>query len=92
MGFFINFYGNSNAILYVNNNGNVTFTSAQSHTYPNWSNLGLQVIAPYWADVDTPNPVSDVVKYGTNGMVDGHNAFGVDWVNVGYFSSTRTNF
>ena len=48
-------------------------------------NLGIRIIAPYWADVDTRNTNSDVVKYGT-GMVDGHNAFGVDWVNVGYFS------
>ncbi len=86
MGFFINFYGNSNATLYVNNNGNVTFTSAQSQYAPQpLSNLGTEVIAPFWADVDTRNPASDVVKYGTNGMVNGHAAFGVDWVNVGYY-------
>jgi hypothetical protein len=86
MGFFINFYGNSNATLFVNNNGNVTFTSAQSQYAPkSLSSLGIEVIAPFWADVDTRNPASDVVKYGTNGMVDGHAAFGVDWVNVGYY-------
>ena len=28
MGFFINFFGSSNATLYVNNNGNVTFGDA----------------------------------------------------------------
>jgi hypothetical protein len=87
MGFFIDFYGNSNATLYVNNNGNVTFDSSLwEYTPGNLASLGIEVIAPFWADVDTYNPTSDVVKYGTN-MVDGHDAFGVDWVNVGYFSA-----
>jgi hypothetical protein len=87
MGFFIDFYGNSNATLYVNNNGNVTFdNSLWEYTPGNLASLGIEVIAPFWADVDTYNPTSDVVKYGTN-MVDGHDAFGVDWVNVGYFSA-----
>jgi hypothetical protein len=86
MGFFINFFGNSNATLYVNNNGNVTFAGPQSEYAPEpLVNLGAEVIAPFWADVDTRNPASDVVKYGTNGVVDGHAAFGVDWVNVGYY-------
>jgi hypothetical protein len=87
IGFPINFFGGSSATLYVNNNGNVTFDSAQSAYTPTALNyLGIRIIAPYWADVDTQNPISDVVKYGTNGVVDGHAAFGVDWVNVGYYS------
>jgi len=87
MGFCINFYGNSNATLYINNNGNVTFTNAEWEFIPgSLFGLGMEIIAPYWADVDTDNPDSEVVKYGTN-MVDGHDAFGVDWVNVGYFAS-----
>jgi hypothetical protein len=91
MGFFINYFGSSNAMLYVNNNGNVTFGDALSIYAPTPLNqLGqsgiTNIIAPYWADVDTRNTASDVVKYGTN-MVDGHAAFGVDWVNVGYYNS-----
>jgi hypothetical protein len=85
----INFYGANYSNLYVNNNGNVTFGGAQSAFIPgNLTGLGLKtsIIAPYWADVDTDNPLSDVVKYGSS-TVDGHNAFGVDWVNVGYFSA-----
>ena len=82
----INFYGTNYSSLYVNNNGNVTFNGAQSAYIPgNLTDLGLTIIAPYWADVDTQNTNSDVVKYG-NGTVDGYNAFGVDWVSVGYFS------
>jgi hypothetical protein len=87
MGFFINFFGSSNSTLYVNNNGNVTFANPQSTYTPSALNsLKSGIIAPYWADVDTRNPASDVVKYGTN-MVDGHAAFGADWVNVGYYNS-----
>ena len=55
MGFFINFFGNSNATLYVNNNGNVTFDSSAIgvHTLETLASLGIEVIAPFWADVDT---------------------------------------
>jgi hypothetical protein len=50
------------------------------------NSLGIRIIAPYWADVDTDNTASDVVRYGTN-TVNSHNAFGVDWVNVGYYQA-----
>jgi hypothetical protein len=87
IGFLINYFGSSNATLYVNNNGNVTFANPQSTYTPSALNsLKSGIIAPYWADVDTRDPASDVVKYGTN-MVDGHAAFGADWVNVGYYNS-----
>lgn len=46
-----------------------------------------QIIAPFFADVDTRNASSQEVTYGT-GIVDGHNAFGVDWVDVGYYPSS----
>ena len=36
--------------------------------------------------MDTRNLASDVVQYGTN-TVNGHAAFGVDWVNVGYYDT-----
>jgi len=49
MGFFIDFYGNSNATLYVNNNGNVTFDSSLwEYTPGNLASLGIEVIAPFW--------------------------------------------
>ncbi|MGB8370636.1 MAG: nidogen-like domain-containing protein [Verrucomicrobiia bacterium] len=85
MGFCIDFFGNSNATLYVNNNGNVTFIDPEWEYIPgDLASLGIEVIAPFWADVDTRNTNSDVVTYGTN-IVDSHAAFGVDWVNAGYF-------
>ena len=83
--FAINFFGSTNTSLYVNNNGNVTFDGQNSAYLPgDLASLGKKIIAPYWADVDTRNTNSDVVRFGTN-VVDGHLAFGVGWVNVGYF-------
>jgi hypothetical protein len=85
IGFMINFYGNTYTTLYVNNNGNVTFDSPLSAYFPfALTSLGTDIIAPFWADVDTRGSNSDVVKFGS-GTVDGHDAFGVDWVNVGYY-------
>jgi hypothetical protein len=87
MPFTINFYGTWYSDVWVNNNGNVTFNSSLWQYIPgplNSANMGI--IAPYWADVDTDNPASGVVTYG-NGIVANHAAFGVDWVNVGYFAA-----
>jgi hypothetical protein len=87
LAFPINFFGSTNTSLYVNNNGNVTFEDF----LPTWTpgdltSLGIRIIAPFWADVDTRNTNSDVVRFGTN-IVDGHRAFGVEWVNVGYYAT-----
>jgi hypothetical protein len=87
IGFYVNFYGSSNTALYVNNNGDVTFDSPIAEYSPkSLSTLGVEVIAPFWADVDTRNSFSDVVRYGTN-TVNGYEAFMVDWVNVGYYNT-----
>jgi len=84
--FAMNFFGTAWSNVWVNNNGNVTFDYPQSSYSPSSLNsLGVRIIAPFWADVDTRGAGSGVVKYGS-GTVNGHNAFGVDWVNVGYFS------
>lgn len=48
------------------------------------TSTGTQIIAPFFADVDTRGTGS--VTYGS-GTVNGHNAFGVNWANVGYYSS-----
>jgi hypothetical protein len=84
--FAINFYGATYSNIWVNNNGNVTFDKSQSAYTPSVLNsLRIRIIAPFWADVDTDNPASAVVTYGTN-LVNGHAAFGTDWVNVGYYN------
>jgi hypothetical protein len=84
LGFDANFYGTTYTGLYVNNNGNVTFNGGY-YNYTPWglTSAGIPpMIAPFFADVDTR--AGNVMTYGT-GTYGGHNAFGVNWINVGYF-------
>jgi len=79
----VNFYGATYESLYVNNNGNLTFTEPLSQYTPQSLNqIGFPMIAPFWADVDTR--VGQTVTYGY-GTVGGHPAFGVDYENVGCY-------
>ncbi|MFN8542772.1 MAG: nidogen-like domain-containing protein [Candidatus Binatia bacterium] len=85
IGFPINFFGHDYSGLYVNNNGNVTFDEALADFTPfNLTQTARVIIAPFFADVDTRGEESSVVRYG-NDTVDGHPAFGVNWVGVGYY-------
>ena len=83
---------------YVNNNGSVTIGNYAGSYNPlplqsSAQEIGglIALIAPFWADVDT-RPTQDPdtangckeVTYG-QGFIDGQKAFGVNWVNVGYF-------
>jgi hypothetical protein len=93
--FTMNFFGTSYSSLYVNQNGNVTFNRPfdvydyeQLSYDPSLSlsdtsaEYGLDIVAPFWGDVDTQSPCSALATYGT-GTVYGHAAFGVNWVGVG---------
>lgn len=96
IGFTLNFFGVNQSQLFVNNNGNITFGSAQSTFTPSALNgpTTRPIIAPFFADVDTRtngDPDSSPVTYGT-GTVDGRDAFGVNWVDVGYFSFQADRF
>ncbi|MBU0544850.1 MAG: PEP-CTERM sorting domain-containing protein [Proteobacteria bacterium] len=84
VGFNLNFFGNSWNDLYVNNNGNVTFTGPL-YTYTPWAITGgaMAMLAPFFADVDTR--AGNIVTYGTN-TLGGRNVFGVNWIDVGYYS------
>ena len=93
LGFSANFFGTRYTDAYINNNGNITFDSPLSEYTP----IGLTsagdvppIIAPFFGDVDTS--VGSLMTYGT-GMIGGHNAFGVNWPGVGYFSghTDKTN-
>lgn len=85
---------------YVNNNGNVTIGNYTYEYTPLPLQSAAAIVpglvgmfAPFWADVDTlpaSNPATSngckVVTYG-QGFVDGQKAFGVNWVNVGYYDT-----
>lgn len=87
IGFTINFFGTSYSTLYVNNNGNVTFTGPM-RTFTPFSLLSTStpIIAPFFGDVDTEVSGSGLVRYG-NDTVGGRNAFGIEWPTVGYFDT-----
>jgi uncharacterized repeat protein (TIGR01451 family) len=88
LGFTANFFGTSYTQLYINNNGNVTFTGPLGAFTPQpLVSAGVPIIAPFWADVDTTGAGSAVVSYGPT-TFDGHPALCVDWegVGVGYFA------
>jgi len=86
IGFDINFFGAMYSDLYINNNGNVTFTGPM-WTYTPFPLLttATPIIAPFFADVDT-RFAGDAVTYGP-GTVNGHDAFGVNWIRVNYYSA-----
>jgi hypothetical protein len=88
--FEVNFFGNVHHSLYVNNNGNVTFDAPLGTFTPFGltSSLGTPIIAPFFADIDTRNPGSDVVTWGTQTDGRGGQIFCVDWggTGVGYFA------
>ncbi len=87
LGFTINFFGKIRTAAYVNNNGNLTFDSALA-TYTPFGLLSTQreIIAPFFADVDTRPDGSMVVTYGPD-TVNGHPAFAANYVNVGYYAN-----
>ncbi len=90
--FGVNFLGQQFSQLFVNTNGNVTFDGPlpRPFTPDLLAGSGHSIIAPYFADVDTTG--IGTITYGTD-TVNGHLAFGVDWINVGYFNAetNKTN-
>jgi RHS repeat-associated protein len=91
IGFDANFFGTTYSQLFVNNNGNVTFDSALSTFTPfDLLQTDRAIIAPFFADVDTRG--AGTVTFGQD-VIQGHDAFAVNWSDVGYFSSNtdKTN-
>ncbi len=74
LGFAVNFGGTVYDHLFVNNNGNVTFTSPSAAATPQSFAASPQaIIAPFFANADTRT--TPAVTFGTD-MVNGHLAFG----------------
>ncbi|MFO7856486.1 MAG: nidogen-like domain-containing protein [Paracoccaceae bacterium] len=85
VGFDLNFFGVTRSSLFVNNNGNVTLDSALSTFTPfDLTSTSQEIIAPFFADVDTTG--TGTVGWA-QGTVGARSAFGVTWRGVGYFNS-----
>ena len=80
--FSFNFYGTTYDSLYINNNGNISFTTPYNtftaFTFPDPS---FNMIAPFWADVDTRSTNGGNVWYKLN-----PHSLVIVWDHVGYFS------
>jgi len=94
LGFTINFGGTSYTETFVSNNGYITFGQGSGVYWPDPIDAnyvsngspGLPIIAPFFADVDTRDPLSGIVNWGT-ATVDNRPAFVVNWNNVGEFAA-----
>ncbi|MCW5760671.1 MAG: PEPxxWA-CTERM sorting domain-containing protein [Phenylobacterium sp.] len=83
MPFSINFFGQTYDHFYLNNNGNITFTSSLgSYTPVSFPVTNQPMIAPFWADVDTRCDTCGLAYSGSAGP----NQFSVTWHDVGYYS------
>jgi len=88
--FEINFFGENYNNFFINNNGNLTFTSGLgSYTPDPFPITNQAMIAPFWADVDTSCTSCGEVYVGapSDGVV------AITWHNVGVYpsDSTQTN-
>ena len=88
LGFTVNFFGILYDQLFVNNNGNVSFSAPVGEYTPDGLSAPghFPTLAPFWADVDTSGQDSGLVTYGTT-QYNGDAAFCVLWPMVGYFAS-----
>lgn len=90
LGFTANFFGLSFTQAFVNNNGNITFDNSLATFTPfDLTSTGRQIIAPFFADVDTRS-AGLPVTFGQD-TVGGQAAFGVNWVDVDYFASSTSH-
>jgi len=79
--FTFNLYGQAYTSLYINNNGNLTFTGPLStFSATAFPSVGNAIVAPFWADVDTRNGNGQVLYKITPTAVY------VNWVEVGYYA------
>lgn len=74
--------------LYVNNNGNITFGGGLSTYTPGviGGTTGLNIIAPFWADVDTRVDVPAVTDGVFWDFKESRDSIVVTWNQTGYFS------
>jgi hypothetical protein len=87
LGFTADFFGYRYSSVFVNNNGNISFDEPLPEFTPfGLTPWGKKIIAPFFGDVDTRGAGSGLAMYGYGtGQVDGHTAFGVNWIDVGYY-------
>ncbi len=80
--FTFNFFGVNYDSLFINNNGNISFTAPYSeYTADSFPSSNFNMIAPFWGDVDTRDSLSGLVYYKMTST-----ALIVKWESVGYYA------
>ena len=94
LGFSANFFGPTpyNQV-YVNENGNVTFTAPNPSNDPSAFVPGTDgpMIAPFFTDIQVNPDGSNAVEFG-QAIVDGKQAFVVNWPSVGFSGGGSAGF
>ena len=95
--FTMNWMGNNYTQLYLNMNGNVTFSSGfVSYQPAALTSVGQGIMAPFWADVDTRFVGSPNLLYYSNltsgsvPTINGHKAILITWSAVQYYNNGNT--
>ncbi len=95
--FTMDWNGTSFTQIYINMNGNCTFGSGYTGYNPSTTLAATNrnMMAPFWADVDTRNTAAAQVTYsdtsaGNVPQVDGRNAFFVNWIDVARYNNQAT--
>jgi hypothetical protein len=80
--FSFNFFGAMRDSIYINNNGNISFYYPYNTFTPDsFPSVSFNMIAPFWADIDTRDTGSGLVYYK---LTPTHLI--VKWEQVGYFA------
>jgi uncharacterized protein (TIGR03382 family) len=93
LGFDFCFYETDRNALYINNNGNVSFSNPfGAYTSTGFPSTQFDMIAPFWADVDTRNPNGADTNMVWHRTFDSNNdsvpdVFVVTWDSVGYYNA-----
>ncbi len=82
LAFPFNLYGTNYTQVWINNNGNLTFTGAYTPYTASGFPFNVPMVAPFWSDVDTRPVASGKVKYKINPT----NVI-VTYENVGYYNN-----
>jgi hypothetical protein len=92
----MNWNGTPYTTIYINMNGNCTFGNFSTAYDPTTSmaTTNRDMLAPFWADVDTrAGGGTSLMTYsnitaGNIPQINGHNAFIVNWINVGRYNTS----
>jgi hypothetical protein len=82
LGFNFSLFGTIYNQVYINTNGNITFDAPYGEYNASGFPIGVPMIAPFWADVDTRNASSGRVSYALYA-----DRLVVTWNRVAYFTT-----